>query len=378
MSFIHACLKLEFDDHSKSLQVIKLNFFNSHFTKIWFTAGGILAGIAFLISGVVELKLEKTYPIYPQPNESQVRIFNSIPCNYSYTSNVGSDVTLSYLQMNKMSFNLEGETSREFIFSPSGPSCSKIMNNFKLQPGQSNSFFITGNAKNPEIKSFNEKIDKTKSGYPSLRVLSNINSTNTLRFINQKEETQNISPLSIEQIEILPSTYKIFADDIKVGLVELLLGGVYTVVISETSTGTFGLETYEITSPNSVHMLWLIPQFVIMTAGEVMFSVTGLEFAYSQAPTMMKSLLQACWLLTVAFGNVIVVIIAELKIFQSQAHEFFLFAVLMFIDMAVFGLLAVKYKYVTNNDKNETDSLEHGIPIDDKKKTFTNNAFQEE
>ncbi|KAG5684401.1 hypothetical protein PVAND_013636 [Polypedilum vanderplanki] len=84
------------------------------------------------------------------------------------------------------------------------------------------------------------------------------------------------------------------------------------------------------------HMLWLIPQYVIMTGAEVMFSVTGLEFAYSQAPASMKSLLQASWLLTVAFGNVFVVIIAEAKFFQSQAHEFFLFSVMMFIDMVIF------------------------------------------
>ena len=49
-----------------------------------------------------------------------------------------------------------------------------------------------------------------------------------------------------------------------------------------------------------------------------MFSVTGLEFSYSQAPTSMKSVLQACWLLTVAFGNVIVVVIAEARFFKSQ------------------------------------------------------------
>jgi dipeptide/tripeptide permease len=37
-----------------------------------------------------------------------------------------------------------------------------------------------------------------------------------------------------------------------------------------------------------------------------------------QAPVSMKSVLQAGWLLTVAFGNLIVVIIAEAKFFQSQ------------------------------------------------------------
>lgn len=90
---------------------------------------------------------------------------------------------------------------------------------------------------------------------------------------------------------------------------------------------------------NSIHVALQIPQYALMTAGEVMFSITGLEFSYSQvsqldqpwnrdppgsccpnssgcicvsqAPANMKSVLQAGWLLTVAFGNVIVLIVAE-------------------------------------------------------------------
>lgn len=130
----------------------------------------------------------------------------------------------------------------------------------------------------------------------------------------------------------------------------------------------------------------MLPQYVIMTAGEVMFSVTGLEFAYSQAPSSMKSLLQACWLLTVAFGNVIVVIIAEAKFFQSQAHEFFLFAALMIVDMAVFGLIARRYEYVINVPVNgENNELESATPNfnpsgveSNSKQSFSNTGFQEE
>ena len=38
----------------------------------------------------------------------------------------------------------------------------------------------------------------------------------------------------------------------------------------------------EVTPPNSVHILWLVPQFFIMTVAEVMFSVTGLQFSFTQ------------------------------------------------------------------------------------------------
>lgn len=56
-------------------------------------------------------------------------------------------------------------------------------------------------------------------------------------------------------------------------------------------------------SNQPLSMLWQIPQYVIMTAGEIMFSITGLEFAYSQAPDSMKAVVQAAWLFTVSAGK---------------------------------------------------------------------------
>ena len=49
-------------------------------------AGGYFAAIAFLISGLVEIQLEKTYPVFPEANEAQIRIFNGVDCNYSVNS----------------------------------------------------------------------------------------------------------------------------------------------------------------------------------------------------------------------------------------------------------------------------------------------------
>ena len=54
-----------------------------------------------------------------------------------------------------------------------------------------------------------------------------------------------------------------------------------------------------------------IPQYVTLTAGEILFSVTGLEFCFKEAPESMKSVVQACWLLTTAAGNLLTVIFLE-------------------------------------------------------------------
>ena len=120
-------------------------------------------------------------------------------------------------------------------------------------------------------------------------------------------------------------------------------GGVYSLTLTRDQvTEQVKLLKHTLTTPNIVHMLWLLPQIIIITVGEIMFSITGIEFAYSQAPESMKSVVQALWLWTTAFGNVIVIFVAEAKAFDNRASEFFMFACLMLVDMALFIFLAYR------------------------------------
>ena len=48
---------------------------------------------------------------------------------------------------------------------------------------------------------------------------------------------------------------------------------------------------------------WQLLAYVILTLGEAMVSITGLEFSYTQAPNSMKSSVMALWLLAVSAGN---------------------------------------------------------------------------
>ncbi|MFA5264622.1 MAG: hypothetical protein WC378_12440, partial [Opitutaceae bacterium] len=92
-----------------------------------------------------------------------------------------------------------------------------------------------------------------------------------------------------------------------------------------------------------VHVLWQIIPFFILTTGEVLVSVTGLEFAYTQAPRAMKSTIMGFWLLCVTFGNILVAFLAPLQALSLGAF-FWTFAVLMFCAALIFVALAISYK----------------------------------
>jgi POT family proton-dependent oligopeptide transporter len=48
---------------------------------------------------------------------------------------------------------------------------------------------------------------------------------------------------------------------------------------------------------------WQLLAYLILTIGEVLVNLTGLQYAYDQAPQKMKSTIMAFWMLTVAVGN---------------------------------------------------------------------------
>jgi len=131
----------------------------------------------------------------------------------------------------------------------------------------------------------------------------------------------------------------------------------YTIAVwMNATTGEPVMNWYEDVYQNDVSLFWMIPQYFIITIGEVFLSVTGLEFAYSQAPASMKSVLQSFWLFTVSLGNIIVLIVAETALIPSQRDEYYLFAGLIFAAGIIFIFLAMWYKYVDDDEFDEVGS----------------------
>lgn len=94
---------------------------------------------------------------------------------------------------------------------------------------------------------------------------------------------------------------------------------------------------------NSVNVFWQVTPYFIMTAAEVFVSVTGLEFAYTQAPKAMKSTVMGFWMLTVSFGNKLVAVLSTFEGIPLQKF-FWIFAGLMAVAAAIFSVLAYFYK----------------------------------
>lgn len=68
---------------------------------------------------------------------------------------------------------------------------------------------------------------------------------------------------------------------------------------------------------------WQLLAFAIITAAEIMISIVGLEFSYTQAPKNMKSLVMAFYLLAVFVGNYFTAEINKFIQIPSSSHEQF-------------------------------------------------------
>jgi POT family proton-dependent oligopeptide transporter len=91
------------------------------------------------------------------------------------------------------------------------------------------------------------------------------------------------------------------------------------------------------------HALWQVVQYAFLTAGEVLVSVTALEFSYTQAPRAMKSTIMSIWFLTTAVGNLLTAAVSKLNTFRGAAY-FWFFAALMLVASVAFRAVARRYR----------------------------------
>lgn len=95
---------------------------------------------------------------------------------------------------------------------------------------------------------------------------------------------------------------------------------------------------------------WQILAFVILSAGEIMVSITCLEFSYTQAPKKMKSLIMAIFFLSITLGNTFTSIVNFFIINPDGtsklpgASYYWFFTILMAAAAFLFVFVAKAYK----------------------------------
>uniref|UniRef100_A0A1I8ANF1 Oligopeptide transporter 1 n=1 Tax=Steinernema glaseri TaxID=37863 RepID=A0A1I8ANF1_9BILA len=141
-------------------------------------------------------------------------------------------------------------------------------------------------------------------------------------------------------------------------------GGVYTLTVA--TNGVYNVKEnifnlHAVVPKNHVSILWQVPQYVIITAAEILFSITGLEFSYSQAAPSLKSVVTAIWWFTVAFGDLVIIIIDKIVRIEDLAIIMFVFAAAMVVVIGVFILMSIfYYEYVDYSKKQDDRSPVEG------------------
>ena len=95
---------------------------------------------------------------------------------------------------------------------------------------------------------------------------------------------------------------------------------------------------------------WQLLAYVIITAAEVLVSITCLEFSYTQAPPQMKSFIMSLYLLSVSAGNVIIALVnrftkdADGNSTLVGAEYYWFFTKMMAVAAVVFIAVGLLYR----------------------------------
>uniref|UniRef100_A0AAR2JBU5 Solute carrier family 15 member 1 n=1 Tax=Pygocentrus nattereri TaxID=42514 RepID=A0AAR2JBU5_PYGNA len=272
------------------------------------TVGMFLAAMAFVSAALVQIQIDKTLPVFPSSTESQLKIVNMASSQMEVTISPHDPIVLeSFRSRLKASDYMTLPNSTITVSLNTNPPIIKM---FPLSERQRHTLIIPADPNTAYVT-----FDITSKPEQGSNAISISNSVKSCTFS------------------------KMFR-----------FGAAYTFLIPSTLnlTDNCGASVVEVEDikPNTVHMALQIPQYFLITAGEVVFSVTGLEFSYSQAPSNMKAVLQAGWLFTVAVGNFIVLIVAELAKLPDQWAEYVLFASLLVAVCIIFSIMAYFYTYI--------------------------------
>ncbi|XP_076814658.1 solute carrier family 15 member 1-like isoform X1 [Clavelina lepadiformis] len=334
--------------------------------------GLVLAGVSFICAAILQFNIDAGMTSVPAPNQFAIRLINVGPCdvNLESSSEVFNGLVIGSNDVSDTKSNFfPGNTSVSLNISSCGGSFLHQLD-IARDDGVVADVIIGGNGSSLYSSIMpTRKLENGKSIFTFINVdASRELALNSSIFMFDLKPGHRSSEIEIDKGF---TSYGVYINDssrgqrlVYNGTVESLPGGVYSVILNSQSSGLGAVEfapgrrQLDDINPNTINIAWMIPQFFVLTVGEVFLSVTGLEFSYTQAPPTMKSVVSSFWLLLVSLGSVIVLLIAKTHAIDRQAHEFLLFAGLIGVAALIFVFLARGYKMVDENEFRSSEDEE--------------------
>ncbi|CAD5220562.1 unnamed protein product [Bursaphelenchus okinawaensis] len=400
--------------------------------------GGMLAALAFVISGFVQLKVNTTLPIIPHKGFNYVTVFNNIP-ECTVTAWVKDDLNTTvvvdpYSAMENTVesvrlFNVEaGMTTFNFKYNGSGCVTDVLPDHIEVDVvavdkkapsvgyihlSDHGVFYSTTSAEKPQQgtgeHSLSVIIATSEANFTKNIAVCRVKEDNDTRYpcdptisedfyyyqvdYNDGDATDidgkypyytkngvakdsvatvfvptavrtgtwhlyymNETPKSVGH-QTLPKE-NLTLTDTGVEYVKETQGGVYLMSLTGQHSSPVAA-MFQSVSDNKISILWQVPQIVVITAAEIMFSITGNEFSYTEAAVSMKSVVGALFLLTSCLGDLLIVIITAIDPFDDTATAAFFYAGFMTVVIGIFILLAAYfYEYAHFGNEPNMESLE--------------------
>lgn len=173
-----------------------------------------------------------------------------------------------------------------------------------------------------------------------------------IKFELLASQIQAINPLLVMMFIPLFSylIYPYFGKYFRVSPLKKIITGM---LIAGVSFAILAVAEARIEAGANVSIIWQFYAYAVLTVAEIMVSITGLEFSYTQAPNSMKSFIMGLWLLSVSLGNLIAAIVNSLLVTPENPggllnftgpEYFWFFAGLMFVTALIFIIYARRYK----------------------------------
>ncbi|KAM4887095.1 solute carrier family 15 member 2 [Thomomys bottae] len=321
--------------------------------------GMILACLAFAVAAVIEIKINEMTQPQPGSQEVFLQVLNLAEDDVHVT--VLGDKNNSLLMesikpfqktthYSKLHLNTK---SQDFHFHLKYHNLS-VYSKISVEEKNCYSLIIHENGKTISSMMVKDITNTTANGMTAIRFINTLHkdvniSLDTDISLTVGEEYGVSAYRTVPRGEYPAVHCKIEDKDFFLDLGLLDPGTAYLFVIKNVTGQGFEVWKTEDFPTNKLSIAWQLPQYALVTAAEVMFSVTGLEFSYSQAPSSMKSVLQAAWLLTVAIGNIIVLVVAQFSGLVQWA-EFVLFSCLLLVVCSIFSIMAYYYIPIKSED----------------------------